>query len=100
MQLGSISRLPILLHMLHNMIIGLPKGLPRDSTLALCNSRHLGGSTAVTAHHPSCYTMLRNIGGVQMLGFKLFSKELTQYLNTAGTLSKVFKDEYKSDFHI
>ena len=34
--------------------------------------------------------MFRNMGGVQMLGFKLFSKELTQYLNTAGTLSKVF----------
>ena len=32
-----------------------------------------------------------------MLVFKLFSKELTLYLNTAGTLSKVFKDEYKSD---
>ena len=41
--------------------------------------------------------MLRNMGEVQMLGFKLFSKELIQYLNTAGTLSKVFKDEYKSD---
>jgi len=37
------------------------------------------------------------MGEVQMLGFKLFSKELIQYLNTAGTLSKVFKDEYKSD---
>jgi len=80
MQLGSISRLPILLHMLHNMIIGLPKGLPQDSTPALCNSRHLGGSIAVTAHHPSCYTMLCNMGGVQMLGFKLFSKELTLHL--------------------
>ena len=41
--------------------------------------------------------MLHNMGGVQMLGFKLFSRELTLYLNTAGTLSKVFKDEYKSD---
>jgi len=37
------------------------------------------------------------MGEVQMLGFKLFSKELIQNLNTAGTLSKVFKDEYKSD---
>jgi len=53
-------------------IIGLQVTTPGFNT-ALCNSCNLEDSIAVKAGYPSCYTTLRNMGGVQTLGFKLFS---------------------------